>query len=139
MAHLPTFLSIAFGATRPLAVWFFHEAASNSWRVPSLLGLWLLQSLVALRGFYLVTDSWPPRLLLVLLPSALVIATLFLTTAGRRFLDGLQLDRLTLLHLVRIPVELVLWRLFLHRAVPQLMTFEGRNWDILLGLSAPII
>ena len=40
---------------------------------------------------------------------------------------------------MRVPVELVLLGLFLYRAVPQLMTFEGRNWDILSGLSAPLL
>ena len=52
---------------------------------------------------------------------------------------GLHLDSLTLLHVVRIPVELVLFGLFSQGAVPQLMTFEGRNWDILAGLTAPIV
>jgi len=36
-------------------------------------------------------------------------------------------------------VELMLLWLFMHKAVPQLMTFEGRNFDILSGLSAPFI
>lgn len=46
---------------------------------------------------------------------------------------------LTLLHVVRIPVELVLYSLFIYKQVPELMTFEGRNFDILAGLSAPFI
>jgi hypothetical protein len=44
-----------------------------------------------------------------------------------------------MLHIVRIPVELTLFGLFLHHAVPELMTFEGRNPDILSGLTAPIV
>ena len=52
---------------------------------------------------------------------------------------GLRLDGLTLLHVVRIPVELVLFGLFVQGAVPQLMTFEGRNWDILVGLTTPVV
>jgi hypothetical protein len=43
------------------------------------------------------------------------------------------------LHIVRIPVELVLFWLFTNKTIPELMTFEGRNFDILSGLSAPII
>ena len=39
----------------------------------------------------------------------------------------------------KIPVELVLFWLFIHKAVPQLMTFEGRNFDIIAGITAPII
>ena len=140
MLHVPILLTLSFVGTTLLAVWLFYRATNSSGRVLVLLGLWLLlQSLLAMGGFYTVADSRPPRLLLALLPPLLAIAAVFNTTAGRRFLDGLQLDRLTLVHTVRIPVELVLFWLFQHRAIPELMTFEGRNWDVLSGLSAPIV
>lgn len=140
MLHLPILLTLSFVGTALLGVWLFCRATPNAGRVLGLLAGWLLlQSLIADAGFYLVADSRPPRLLLALGPPMLVIAMLFNTAAGRRFLDGLRLDRLTLVHLVRVPVELVLLGLFLQRAVPQLMTFEGRNYDVLSGLSAPVV
>lgn len=143
MAGLPDLSSALDGTfigTTLLGVWLFYRAANYSGRVLGLLAGWLLlQSLLALGGFYAVASSRPPRLLLALLPPALVIAALFNTVAGRRFLDGLRLDRLTLVHVVRVPVELVLLWLFLYKAVPQLMTFEGRNYDVLSGLSAPVV
>ncbi|MNY38553.1 hypothetical protein D3C86_1731870 [compost metagenome] len=46
---------------------------------------------------------------------------------------------LTYVHLIRIPVELVLYGLFLNGAIPELMTFEGRNFDILAGITAPLV
>ncbi len=46
---------------------------------------------------------------------------------------------MTYLNVVRIPVEIVLFLLFLHNAVPEIMTFEGRNFDIIAGISAPFI
>jgi uncharacterized membrane protein len=36
-------------------------------------------------------------------------------------------------------VAVVLFWLFLHKAVPQLMTFEGSNLDILSGITAPVV
>jgi hypothetical protein len=69
----------------------------------------------------------------------LTIIWLFASVKGREFLDSLPLTRLTYLNLVRIPVEIGLFCLFLHKAVPELMTFEGRNFDIFSGLTAPII
>ncbi|MEQ8808152.1 MAG: hypothetical protein RIE59_03705, partial [Imperialibacter sp.] len=36
----------------------------------------------------------------------------------------------------RIPVEILLWMLFIQNLLPVQMTFEGRNWDILVGLTA---
>ena len=43
------------------------------------------------------------------------------------------------MHIVRVPVELILYWLFLNKVVPQLMTFEGRNFDIAAGLTAPLV
>lgn len=39
----------------------------------------------------------------------------------------------------RFFVELLLWSLFARDLVPVQMTFEGRNFDILVGISAPIV
>jgi hypothetical protein len=75
----------------------------------------------------------------MVVPAFLLILILFLTHSGRRFIDSLSMKILTQLHVVRIFVELVLWWLFLYKYIPQLMTFEGRNFDILAGLTAPFI
>ena len=54
-------------------------------------------------------------------------------------MDNLDLKILTILHVIRIPVEVVLFWLFIHKGVPELMTFEGRNFDILSGLTSPLV
>jgi hypothetical protein len=54
-------------------------------------------------------------------------------------MDSLPLKLLTYLNVVRILVELVLYALFVFKAIPELMTFEGRNFDILAGISAPFV
>ncbi|MBD2766816.1 hypothetical protein IC235_02790 [Hymenobacter sp. BT664] len=141
MENVLAYISTAFGLITGLAVALFYRATGNSWRFLALLLPWLLlQGALALSGFYLVTDAVPPRFLLVVVPPTLVIVALFLTTRGRAYLDSrLKTKALLLLHVVRIPVELILYALFLHKVIPQLMTFEGRNWDILAGLSAPLV
>ncbi len=140
MENLPLSLSVAFGLTTGLTVWLFYLAAHRSGRSLGVLLAWLLlQGAVALSGFYAVAGAMPPRLALLLGPPLLVVSLLCLTAAGRKYVGGLRLETLTLLHVVRIPVELVLFGLFLHQAVPQLMMFEGRNWDVLAGLTAPIV
>ena len=117
-----------------------YHAAHRSERLLWVLLVWLLvQGGLAGSGFHAVTNTVPPRLVLALVPALLAIAGLACTARGRRFMAGLRLDSLTLLHVVRIPVELVLFGLFVQGAVPQLMTFKGRNWDILAGLTAPIV
>jgi hypothetical protein len=54
-------------------------------------------------------------------------------------IDSFDIKTLTLLQIVRIPVELTLYWLFLYKTIPGIMTFEGRNFDILCGITAPLV
>ncbi len=140
MENLPIYISIVFALTTLLTVGIFYSAASNSKTTLLILLVWLgLQTFIGLSGFYTVTDTIPPRFLLLILPPLLLIIILFTTLKGRQYIDSLDIKTLTLLHTVRIPVELVLFWLSVNKAVPELMTFEGRNLDILSGLTAPFI
>lgn len=105
-----------------------------------ILFIWLaIQTVIGLCGFYIVTDTIPPRFLLLVSPPILLIIGLFTTSKGRQYIDGLDIKTLTILHTVRIPVEVVLFWLFVNKTVPELITFAGRNFDILSGLTAPVI
>jgi hypothetical protein len=140
MENLPAYISILFGITTILTAWIFYKAAGNSKPVLLVILVWLaVQTYIASSGFYTVTDTLPPRFLLLVLPPFLGIAGLFMSPKGRNFINGLDLKSLTILHTIRIPVELVLFFLFTYKAVPELMTFEGRNFDILSGITAPVI
>ena len=140
MENLPSYISMIFGLTTILTSWIFYKAAGNSKPVLLIILIWLaVQVFIARSGFYTVTDTLPPRFLLLVLPPFLVIAGLFLSPKGRNFIDGLDLKSLTILHTIRIPVEIVLFFLFTYKTIPELMTFEGRNFDILSGITAPVI
>jgi len=140
MEQVPVYLHIIFIAVALLAFWLLYRAGCRSRMFIIAVMLWLaLQAVAGMSGFYTVTDTRPPRFALLLLPELLLIAVLFLTVKGRRYIDQLDAGILTLLHIVRIPVELVLLGLSIHKAVPQLMTFEGSNPDILSGITAPFV
>lgn len=140
MENLPQFISIVFGLTTILTVGLFYKATNNSKATLLIILSWLvLQTLIGLSGFYNVTDTIPPRFLLLVFPPILLIIGLFITSKGRQYIDSLDTKTLTILHSVRIPVEIVLFWLFVNKTVPELMTFEGRNFDILSGLTSPII
>ena len=140
MNNLPLYIDIVFGLTILLTLGFFFKATRYS-KAPLLilLGWIIFQTMIGLSGFYSKTDGFPPRFLLMILPPLLLIAGLFTSSKGKRFLKGIDIQTLTLLHIIRIPVELVLFWLYLQKVVPIIMTFEGRNFDIISGLSAPII
>jgi hypothetical protein len=134
------YIDLVFVGTAFLTVWLLYKATGFSKSVIVVTLAWLvLQAVVGLSGFYTVTTGGPPRLALLLAPPLVFILLLFIVPGGRQFVDGLDVRLLTLLHLVRIPVELTLYWLYLHKAVPQAMTFEGRNFDVFSGLTAPLV
>jgi hypothetical protein len=140
MENVPIYIAAVFIFTTFLAVFIFFRAAHHSKFAIVVIVAWLLlQTIVSLTGFYTATNAVPPRFILLVLPPLLFIIGLFVTKHGRQFLDELDPKALLLLHTVRIPVELVLLMLFVNKAVPQIMTFEGRNLDIISGISAPVL
>jgi len=103
-----------------------------------LLAWGLLQGVLTYNDFYLNTQSMPPRMMFALLPMFAMMAWM-LTGSRRKYSLSLSLKSLTLLHVIRIPVEFVLLGLYYQGLVPQIMTFEGRNLDILSGISALVV
>jgi hypothetical protein len=138
--NLPNFVNIIFVITTLLTILFLYKASNWNNATLLLIAAWvLIQGIVASTRFYTNTTIIPPRFLLLVLPPLLVIVLLFLTPKGIVYIDSLNTKALTHLHVVRILVELVLFSLFVHHQLPRLMTFEGRNFDILSGITAPII
>ena len=149
--NLPIYISLSFGLTTLATLLFFIWTIRNSnseqtqkKAVPIFIGLiiWLaIQSILTLKTVYYVdTNTFPPKLMLFgILPTILTIIILFTTPKGKQFIDSLPLKNLTYLNIIRIPVEIILFWLFINKAVPELMTFEGRNFDILSGITAPCI
>jgi hypothetical protein len=135
--NLPLYISLNFILITLVTVFIFSRASGNKIGIAIILIMWMIiQSAISMSGFYLVTHSFPPRFVLAPLPPAIIILILFLTKRGRKFVDGFNLKFLTWLHVIRIPVEITLFLLYMFKQVPQVMTFEGRNFDIISGISA---
>jgi hypothetical protein len=140
MEQLPIYINIVFVLSTLLAMLLLYKATNYSKTVIIITLVWLvLQTAISLTGFYTFTKSVPPRFALLLMPPMILIVMLFITKKGRGFTGGFDIKTLTLFHVVRIPVELTLYWLYQHKAIPQIMTFEGRNFDILCGLTAPLV
>lgn len=140
MNDLPLYIPIVFGLTTLLTVYIFYRASNNSIAtLLILLGWLLLQAFVSLSGFYTNTKGTPPRFILLGLPALITIILFFIIPKGRQYIDRLNPATLTLLHTIRVAVELVLFWLYINKTIPQLMTFEGRNFDIMSGLTAPLV
>lgn len=147
MESLPPYVSIVFILTTFVTVGFLLQAikATGLGSVASklllfILPLWiLLQAVLGAGGFYQATDKVPPRLFLFGVLPALALIVVYFLFFRRGFIASLPLRHLTLLHVVRVPVELTLLWLFTGGLVPRIMTFEGWNFDILSGLLAPVV
>jgi len=137
MENLPAYLGPLFIVTTVLSIILFAQAtpSRNITMVFLLLwsGLWFV---VAETGFFLETNSMPPRVIFMMGPVVLAMVLFFVTKRGRDFIDRLDLQRLTILHVVRLPVEIVLMLLAIHNTIPDLLTYEGRNFDIIMGITA---
>lgn len=138
--QLPYSVSIIFGVSAILSGFFIYKASHFDTKTGIFLLLYVLfQGILGFFHFYEEIEAIPPRFPLLLVPAFVVIGLIFFTQKGKKYIDSLDVSTLTILHIVRIPVEIGLFWLYIHKAIPQLMTFEGRNVDILAGISAPII
>jgi hypothetical protein len=140
MDNLSLFTCIIFILTTALTVMIFSRANTRSGTLIVVISVWLaIQALLSISGFYEVTNTVPSRFIFFAVPPMLLIILLFLSSMGRNYISKLNYGLLVLIHMVRIPVEITLYFLFLNGQVPKLMTFAGGNYDILSGLSAPLI
>jgi hypothetical protein len=145
--NLPGYVSITFILTTFLTVGFLLSAVkktvfdTNGAKILIfLLAFWIIFSaILALNGFYLNSEAFPPRVVIFGVAPALLVILAYFVFFRKNFIEKLPLKTLTLLSVIRIPVEIVLLWLFQGGLVPQSMTFEGRNFDILSGITAPVI
>lgn len=133
-------IAFLFFASVVFTLFMLYKAMPQAGTLFSWIILWvLLQGLLGWMGFYWNTFTLPPRFILMPGPPLLLFVFLLATRRGRQWMNTLHMEKLTLLHTVRIPVELVLFGLFLKGWIPEEMTFEGRNWDIFSGVTAPLV
>ncbi len=90
-------------------------------------------------GFFAEFEKMPPRIMLTLIVPLVTIIVLTITRSFVEMLRYIRPATLIYLQAFRILVELVLWLLYKDGICPKQMTFEGWNFDVLAGLSAPIV
>ena len=151
MEKIPNYIAIIFIvstiATLLIVYWVVKNALEENIRkkrliIVMILFFWLfLQAFLSYKNIYINDlDSLPPKIFLFgVLPNIITIILLFKSRAGQSFIDALSIEKLTYLNIVRIPIEVVLFQLFFHNAIPQIMTYYGWNFDIIFGITAPFV
>lgn len=140
ITDLPIYAYAIFIVTLLFVLVMFYRASNKQMKIISLILAWAaLHSVLAIVGFYKNTMTMPPRMMLIVFPLViLMMATLF-STKIKDWMAGFDLKKLTYLHTARILAEIVLFFLFTAKYVPELLTFQGRNFDILIGIAAPLV
>ncbi|MEY3399501.1 MAG: hypothetical protein RL220_2095 [Bacteroidota bacterium] len=146
---IPLHVYLVFGICAFFTVGAFIAACWNgnsdrlrnfTWFISLALLFWMIfQSILSVNGYFMDRKATPPHLAIPVMMFLGAIALVFSFRKTRKVLDHLSLEILTWLHIVRIPVELCLYWLFLEKQVPQSMTFEGMNFDIISGITAPVV
>ena len=144
--QVPVYLLIVFILTGLLTVGIFLYGTAKAGLRPLpgklLFGfviVWMVvQSVLALTGFMQNFAAVPPRTF-AFGPLPFFFLTFVYLIFFRTYLRDMPLGLLTLIHVIRIPIEFSLLWLYQSGLVPIEMTFEGRNFDILSGITAPIV
>ncbi len=137
---LPYSINIFFLVIAIFTIIFFWLSNKEAKKITLLLIAWsLLQLGLAYTGLYHKKESISPNLLYAVIPPFILVFIGINIRVKDSVVKHRNLCTSTLLHSLRLPLELTLFYLFQHQLVPELMTFQGRNFDILAGISAPLV
>lgn len=108
------------------------------WVWTSLIGWFVLVSGLSMSGFLQNFFSFPPRMMIVLIIPLVSILLITFSSTLKEILKHIPPHNLIRLQVFRIFVEILLWMLFIENLLPVQMSFEGRNFDVIAGLTAPL-
>jgi hypothetical protein len=101
--------------------------------------IWLLYAgLIGRSGLLTATAGRPPGILLLVVPVIVFVIFVARSRVAGRVALALPVGLLIGAQAFRIGVELFLHRLAVEGLAPRMLTFEGANVDLWIGLSAPL-
>ncbi len=116
---------------------------NSSWiatRFALTLVIWLSTvSVLSVAGWTSEWESFPPRVPLLLV---IATATYVLVSSSQVAKVALMVTPIwlpVLVQTMRIVVEFSLWQMHREGSVPGQFTIEGQNFDLFIGLSAPVV
>lgn len=123
---------VKFITVTVLALTLSYLGLGRNKKLIGTLVLWaVIVGALSYGGFFKNTQAMPPRMLLVLLPALITPVVVFKLAPS-----NINRKYLLAIHSLRLPVELVLHKLYLQSMIPIIMTYEGWNFDIVMGISA---
>ncbi|MCI4667719.1 MAG: hypothetical protein MRZ79_06120 [Bacteroidia bacterium] len=104
------------------------------------LGVWFAYVYVVAQLGIMQDFSLPPKMpLMIILPLFLFTAVVLIRNRKHPLLKALDPSWVVYAQSFRLAVELLLLYTFMEGFIPKSTTFEGYNFDILAGITAPIV
>lgn len=105
--------------------------------VASGVFVWLVfLAIASYNKWFLDFTSVPPRIFLAVIPVVIVIIAVVFSGILDKLLLKIRPWWLVNLQTFRVVVEVMLWLLVYHQILPVQMSFEGWNFDVLVGITA---
>jgi len=132
-------------------MWFFkkgvlqakidrEKGAAFQGKIMLIMVAWLMiLAVFSLSGFFLNFGTLPPRMMLVPLLAIIGIVLLYRSKLFAQIAKAVEPEYIMFFQFFRVPLELFLWLTFAKGILPQQMTFEGLNFDIIPAFLGPII
>ena len=118
----------------------FEETRNNLAVTIIVLLVWLMFTLIiGISGVLNDFTGMPPKLLLIILPPFVFIMLIMLSKQFHDLCKPLGNFWFIYPQSFRILMEFILWLLYRYKIIPIQMTFEGYNYEIIIGLTAPIV
>ena len=124
-----------------VVLWALHAQRAGAAKIPALaIAAWFaITFLLARSGVVADFDRMPPKIPLLAVFAIACGLLLSRTAAVREALRTMPGWWPVAMQTFRAPLELGLYLLFTAGLLPEQMTFAGRNFDVLVGLSAPVL
>jgi len=151
--EIPFYIKLLFYALVLLSFWFLmaflkkgveaskmdrEKGAKFQGRIMlGLVGWLMLLAVTALAGFFMNFDTLPPRPFFILLLSTIFMVIILRSKTFHEIAVNVPAHWAPFYQAFRVPLEIVLWLLFINEVIPVQMTFEGYNFDVVPALLGP--
>ncbi|MCC7186659.1 MAG: hypothetical protein IT185_10485 [Acidobacteria bacterium] len=119
-----------------------HLRVTLRWAViaMSLLLVWLLvPAVISATGTFARFRDQPPALMVAAGLTALGMGALAWSSLGTRLISGLGVTHLIAMQVFRLPLELLLYRLYTEGELPVQMTMVGWNFDVVTAALSIVV
>jgi hypothetical protein len=114
----------------------------RSYKMPTLAGLaaWIIYGgMLAYTGVIANSSTLPPGMFYLLAPIILFVMFMARSRIGKTVSLSFPLWLLMGMESFRLIVEIFLHQLWLDGQLPKMLTYQGANFDIMIGITAPIV